>query len=75
MIYDEYPDKIQLYNLADNILLILKREDEEAAIMRGEENIHKDAAKWEWLTDLKRILLFYEIYTRRHRGRQGFLKF
>jgi len=75
MIYDEYPDKIQLYNLADNILLILKREDREAAFNRGEEPDSKDAEKWEWLTDLIRVLLFYEIYKRRHRGRRGFLKF
>lgn len=75
MIYDEYPDKFQLYNLADNILLILKREDEEAAIIRGEEINSKDSEKWEWLTDLIRVLLFYEIYRRRHRGRRGFLKF
>ena len=75
MIYDEYPDKFQLYNLADNILLILKREDEEAAIIRGEEINPRDADKWEWLTDLIRVLLFYEIYRRRHRGRSGFLKF
>ena len=32
MIYDEYPDKNQLYNLADNILTILKREAEEEAL-------------------------------------------
>lgn len=75
MIYDEYPDKLQLYNLADNILLILKREDMESAIIRGEELNARDAEKWEWLTDLIRVLLFYEIYKRRHRGRQGFIKF
>lgn len=75
MIYDEYPDKFQLYNLADNILLILKREDEEAAIIKGEEMDAQDKQKWEWLTDLIRVLLFYEIYRRRHRTRRGYLKF
>ena len=75
MIYDEYPDKFQLYNLADNILLILKREDEEAAVIRGEELSPQDKEKWEWLTDLIRVLLFYEVYRRRHRTRRGYLKF
>ncbi|MBQ9926864.1 MAG: hypothetical protein IJO65_02705 [Lachnospiraceae bacterium] len=34
MIYDEYPDKYQIYNLADNILTILKREALEASMQK-----------------------------------------
>lgn len=75
MIYDEYPDKLQLYSLADNILLILKREDASEAIAKGKEPEINDDAKWEWLTDLIRVLLFYEIYRRRQRKRRGYFKF
>lgn len=74
LIYDEYPDRWQLYGIADNILAILKREAKEEAL----EN--KDAPpiteeKWEWISDMIQILLFYEIYKRRHRGKKGYLKF
>lgn len=74
LIYDEYPDRWQLYGIADNILAILKQEAKEEAL----EN--KDAPpiteeKWEWISDMIQILLFYEIYKRRHRGKKGYLKF
>ena len=75
MIYDEYPDKNQLYNLADNILTILKREAEEEALKKGENAVRVSKEKWEWLVDFIRVLLFYEIYKRRHRTRRGYLKF
>lgn len=68
MIYDEYPDKCQLYQLRDNILAILKREAEE-------ENESVSPEKWEWLSDMIQILLFYEIYKRRHAGKRGYFKF
>lgn len=75
MIYDEYPDKYQLYNLADNILMILKREANEEACTEGGEMIPIAEEKWEWLSDFIQVLLFYEIYKRRHRTRHGYLKF
>jgi len=31
--------------------------------------------KWEWMSDLVQIILFYEIYKRRHGNRNGILKF
>ena len=31
--------------------------------------------KWEWMSDMVQILLFYEIYKRRHGNRSGILKF
>lgn len=95
MIYDEYPDKYQIYNLADNILTILKREALEAS-MQKEMDTSKEMydenpvnllserkddydsispEKWEWLADMIQVLLFYEIYKRRHRTRRGYLKF
>ncbi len=75
MIYDEYPDKYQLYNLADNILVILKREAEEAALQNKSGALPISEEKWEWLVDFIRVLLFYEVYKRRHRRKNGYLKF
>lgn len=63
MIYDEYPDRWQLYRLAENIVKILK---DDAA--RNEE-VHS-AEKWEWISDMVQVLLFDEIFNRRH-GRKG----
>ena len=69
MIYDEYPDKMRLYSLAQDILNQIKREN-------GEEDMQDmDSDKWGQLGELIQILLFYEIYKRRHRNRRGILKF
>lgn len=70
LLYDEYPDRCQLYRLSDSILEILKREEEEKDT--GE---HTSEEKWEWIGDMVQLLLYYEIYKRRHGGRRGFLKF
>lgn len=64
VIYDEYPDKWLLYRLGNDIVGILKEEEKEVM-----------PEKWEWMGDLIQILLFYEIYKRRHNRRNGFLKF
>ena len=70
MIYDEYPDKWQIYKLSRDILDRIKREEEQ-------QNPNKEVPeeKWEWLGDLVQILLFYEIYKRRHNTRRGILRF
>lgn len=70
MIYDEYPDKWQLYKLSKDILDRIKRDEEK-------ENTETEisAEKWEWMGDLVQILLFYEIYKRRHNSRRGILRF
>lgn len=72
MIYDEYPDRWQLYKLSTDILDRIKREE-----MSKEDTGMTDTAseKWEWIGDLVQILLFYEIYKRRHNARRGILKF
>lgn len=59
MIYDEYPDRWQLYRMAENIVIILKNEAQET----GEEITPQ---KWEWISDMVQILLFDEIFNRRH---------
>lgn len=70
MIYDEYPDKWQLQRLAETILEIMQREAYEAG--GGEIT---SAEQWEGMTDMVQILLYYEIYRRRHCPKRGFLKF
>lgn len=70
MIYDEYPDRWQLYRIAQSILTILKQEETD---LQPEQATSEE--KWEWLADMIQILLFYEIYKRRHGGRRGFIKF
>lgn len=70
LLYDEYPDKWQLYRLGDSIVAILKREEEEA-----EDEEHTPPEKWEWIKDMVLLLLYYEIYRRRHGKRRGYLKF
>lgn len=70
MIYDEYPDKLQLYKLSQDILERIKKEEE-----KEEKEVKSSPEKWEWLGDLIQILLFYEIYKRRHHSRRGILRF
>ena len=64
MIYDEYPDKWQIYRLTQMIVdKIIKSEDEST-------DLDED-----WLTEFVQIILFYEIYKKRHTNRNGILKF
>ncbi len=62
MIYDEYPDKIQLLRLADVIFTIMQREE-------TDENMETCDR------EMVQLILFYEIYRRRHDNRRGYLKF
>ena len=69
MIYDEFPDRWQLYKLSMDILDRLKREETK------EEGKEASVEKWEWVGDMVQILLFYEIYKRRHNSHRGILRF
>lgn len=69
MLYDEYPDKWQLYRLKESIVEILKNEEDE------KEEGSTSPEKWEWVGDMVQLVLYYEIYKRRHGRRSGFLKF
>lgn len=75
MIYDEYPDKWQLYRLGENITEIIRREEYEEQENKSPEYSIEEQKKWEWLSDMIQILLFHEIYRRRRGGKRGFLKF
>lgn len=68
MIYDEYPDRWQIYRLSQSALEIIKRQESESGDSCVEE-------KWEWVSSMVQILLFYEIYKRRHDSHNGILKF
>lgn len=70
MIYDEYPDRWQLYKLSGEILERIKREE-----MQENPDTVFPEEKWKWLGDLVQILLFYEIYKRRHDSGRGILRF
>ncbi|MBQ9928362.1 MAG: hypothetical protein IJO65_10340 [Lachnospiraceae bacterium] len=69
LIYDEYPDRWQLYKLSMEITDRIKREEQ------GKEENEGTPEKWEWMGDMIQILLFYEIYKRRHNRGRGILKF
>ena len=69
-IYDEYPDRFSLERMARNIIAILQREEKEAAV----EN-PTPPEKWIWLQDLILVLLYNEVYKRRHGGRRGIIQF
>lgn len=70
MIYDEYPDKWQIYKLSKDIADRIKREEE-----KEDPDQEFPVEKWQWLGDLVQILLCYEIYKRRHNTRKGILRF
>ncbi len=65
MIYDEYPDRWQLYKLSQDILQRIRREEEKK---NPQEEIQEE--KWKSVSDLIQLILFYEIYKRRQ-GRSG----
>ena len=70
MIYDEFPDKWQLYKLSKDILERIRKEEE-----KEDPEAAASPEKWEWRGDLIQILLFYEIYKRRHNTKRGILRF
>jgi len=59
LIYDEYPCMWQMYRISQSIIAILKREAQDC-----EEKVSEE--KWVWIEDMVQILLYYEIYKRRH---------
>ena len=64
MIYDEYPDKWQVYRLTQMILDKISKSEGESSDMDSEH-----------MTEFVQVLVFYEIYRRRHTNRNGILKF
>ncbi len=69
MIYDEYPDRMRMYALTQDIVDQIKREDMKTDMTNDSPD------RWNHISDLVQILLFYEIYKRRHMNHRGILKF
>ena len=65
MIYDEYPDRWQLYRLSQDILNRIRIEEKKE---NPEAEVPEE--KWESISDLVQLILFYEIYKKR-RNRSG----
>ncbi len=71
MIYDEYPDRWQIYRLSQNVLNRIKRQEETDKVEAAGSK-----EKWDAVSDMVQILVCYEIYKRRHNNNHnGFLKF
>jgi len=68
VIYDEFPDRLAIYRIAQSMMSVIENERKE----NGEEipGDQKDS-----VMELLQVLLFYEIYKRRQAKGQGFLKF
>ena len=64
MIYDEYPDRWQIYKMTQMIVDKIKNEKDESSDIDSEQ-----------LSEFIQVLLFYEIYRKRHTNRNGILKF
>lgn len=70
MIYDEYPDRWQIYRLTQVIVDKIKKAQEEQP-----EEREKGEQDWSQVTEFIQVLLSYEIYRKRHSNRNGILKF
>lgn len=69
MIYDDYPDQFMLYKLSRDITEMIRKD----AVAENEEELSPEY--WKQVGDLVQVLLFYEIYKRRHDSGRGILKF
>ena len=64
MIYDEYPDKWQIYRLTQIIADKIRQAEGESSDMDSDRT-----------AEFIQVLLSYEIYKKRHANRNGMLKF
>lgn len=86
-IYDEYPDKWQLYRLTQTVMDKIRRmermdnnvpagrEEAENPENKTERVSGADEKPWEWIEEFVQVLLYYEIYKKRHANHNGILKF
>lgn len=65
MIYDEYPDKWQIYRLTQIVVDKLKQTG----------NADQTEQDWDRITEFVQVLLCCEIYKKRHMNQNGILKF
>lgn len=72
VIYDEYPDKWQLYRLSKIVMDKLKRDEIPGSEAASSDHRERD---WEQVEEFVQVLLYYEIYKKRHVNHNGILKF
>lgn len=70
MIYDEYPDRFSLERVAKSMTGILQKEEQD-----GDDMPAMSPQQLKMLQDLIQVLLYNEVYKRRHGGRRGIIKF
>lgn len=77
VIYDEYPDKWQLYRLSKIVMDKLKRDGTIKGETPESEAASSDHAErnCEQVEEFVQVLLYYEIYKKRHANHNGILKF
>lgn len=68
VIYDEYPDRIAVYKMAQDMMAVVAKEEKDA----GKEI---PAEKMPEITEIVQILLCNEIYKRRQAKGNSFIKF
>ena len=61
-IYDEYPDKWQLYRLTQTVMDKIKRMEHTETEKQGST----DEKSWDEIEEFVQVLLYYEIYKKRH---------
>lgn len=85
VIYDEYPDKWQLYRLTKAVMDKVRHmermgsidTDSGNSVTEGSEavTVVTDEKQWEHIEEFVQVLLYYEIYKKRHANNKGILKF
>lgn len=82
MIYDEYPDRWQIYRLTQFIVDKLKQQKNAVPVSGGSNDKYSEDTKdimededWNQTAQFVQVLLCYEIYKKRHTNRNGILKF
>ncbi|MBQ7839198.1 MAG: hypothetical protein IJ390_01725 [Lachnospiraceae bacterium] len=68
VIYDEYPDRMTLYKMAQDMMAVITREEEQEKRPISKELLPH-------ITELIQILLYNEIYKRRQAKGSGLRKF
>ncbi|MDO4331997.1 MAG: hypothetical protein Q4C58_04845 [Eubacteriales bacterium] len=68
IIYDEYPDRLAVYKMAQDIMAVIAQEEKDA-----QREI--PAEKMPEISEIVQILVCHEIYKRRQAKGNGFLKF
>ncbi len=79
MIYDEYPDRWQIYRLTQIVVDKLRQQESAGQASGAESGRNAEEAEgkkdWERIQEFVQVLLCYEIYKKRHINQNGILKF